>query len=88
MALVPPHGGKGLVCSLLSGSELEKNHQVSTRVVEADLADPGAAERLAEAVADVLRDVRRQAGRRPLSSYRQFIGRAITDARRVRRERR
>ena len=34
-------------------SELEKNHQVSTRVVEADLADAGAAERLAQAVSDL-----------------------------------
>jgi short-subunit dehydrogenase len=34
-------------------AELEKNHQISTRVVEADLADPGAAQRLAEAVADL-----------------------------------
>jgi len=27
MALVPPHGGKGLVCSLLTGSELEAEKQ-------------------------------------------------------------
>ena len=34
-------------------SELEKNHGVSTRVVQADLAEPGAAERLAQAVEDL-----------------------------------
>jgi short-subunit dehydrogenase len=34
-------------------AELEKNHQVSTRVVEADLAETGAAERLAAAVEDL-----------------------------------
>jgi len=34
-------------------SELEKAHQVSTRVVAADLADPSAAEQLTEAVRDL-----------------------------------
>jgi short-subunit dehydrogenase len=34
-------------------SELEKAHRVSTRVVEADLADPNSAQQLAEAVRDV-----------------------------------
>jgi short-subunit dehydrogenase len=34
-------------------AELEKNHNVSTRVVQADLADAGAAEHLAGAVADL-----------------------------------
>jgi short-subunit dehydrogenase len=34
-------------------SELERTHRVSTRVVEADLADPNAAQQLAEAVRDL-----------------------------------
>jgi hypothetical protein len=34
-------------------SELEKNHQIQTRVVAADLADPAAAEQLARAVSDL-----------------------------------
>jgi hypothetical protein len=42
-------------------------------------------EQQAEAVSDVLRDVRRQAVERPLPSYRRFIGRALTNARRPRR---